>query len=87
MMRIEDPVVRDVDRNLPQLKAVFYETPKINCYLSTYAACKEVTESFAMSQIRGKRNGVQPVTVVGQEFGEFVVTRWSRSGNYYEQYK
>ena len=60
MMRIEDPVVRDVDRNLPQLKAVFYETPKINCYLSTYAACKEVTESFAMSQIRGKRIGVQP---------------------------
>ena len=61
MMRIENPVVRNVDRNLPQLKAMFYETPKINCYLSTYAAYKKVTESIAMSQIRGKRIGVQPV--------------------------
>ena len=62
IMRIEDQVVReDVDRNPPRLRAVFYKTPKINYYLYTYSAYKEATESFAMSQIRGKRTGVQPV--------------------------
>ena len=61
-MRIEDQAVReDVDRNPPRLRAVFYETPKINYYLYTYSAYKEATESFAMSQIRGKGTGVQPV--------------------------
>ena len=61
-MRTEDQAVReDVDRNPPRPKAVFYETPNINYYLYTYSAYKETTESFAMSQIRGKRTRVQPV--------------------------
>ena len=55
IMRTEDQAVReDVDRNPPRLKAAFYETPRINYYLYTYSAYKEATESFAMSQIRGK---------------------------------
>ena len=62
IMRIEDQVLReDTDRNPPRIKGVFYKTPKINCYLYTYSAYKEATESVAMSQIRGKRTGMQPV--------------------------
>ena len=62
IMRIEDPAVReDVDRNPPRLKVVFYETRKINYYIYTHSVYKEATESFAMSQIRGKRTGVKPV--------------------------
>ena len=61
-MRIEDQVLReDMDRNPPWIKAVFYENPKINYYPYTYSAYKEATENFAMSQIRGKRTGMQPV--------------------------
>ena len=40
---------------------MFYETRKINYYIYTHSVYKEATESFAMSQIRGKRTGVQPV--------------------------
>ena len=62
IVRIEDQAVReDVDRNPPRLKAVFYQNSKINYYLYTYSAYKEATESFAISQIRGKRTGVQHV--------------------------
>ena len=62
IMRIEDQVLcEDADRNSPRSKVVFYETLKIVWYPYPYSAYKEVTKSFAMSQIRGKRTGVQPV--------------------------
>ena len=62
-MRIEDQAVtEEVDRNPPRLKAVFYEPPKTNYCLHIYISIyQEATETFTMSQIKGKRTGEQPV--------------------------
>ena len=62
-MRIEDQAVtEEVDRNPPRLTAVFYKPPKTNYCLYTYISMyQEATETFTMSQTKGKRTGVQPV--------------------------
>ena len=49
------------DRDPPRLQIIFYETPKINYNLYTYSPQKQSIEHMAMSQIKGKRTGLQPV--------------------------
>ena len=49
------------DRDPPRLQTIFYETPKINYNLYTYSPQKQSIEHMAMSQIKGKRTGLQPV--------------------------
>ena len=48
------------DRDPPRLQTIFYETPKINYDLYTYTTQKQSIEHMAMSQIKGKRTGLQP---------------------------
>ena len=51
-----------MDRNLPQLHTIFFKTPtKINYNLYTYTPQKQSIELMAMSQIKGKRTGMQPI--------------------------
>ena len=50
-----------IDRNPPQLQTIFFETPKINYSLCTYTSQKQTIEHMTMSQIKGKRTGVQPI--------------------------
>ena len=49
------------DRNPPRLQTIFSETLKISYNLYTYSPQKESTENIAMTQIKGKRTGLQTV--------------------------
>ena len=62
MREIGDDVERGRrDRDPPRLQTIFYKTPKINYNLYTYSTQKQSIEHMAMSQIKGKRTGLEPV--------------------------
>ena len=82
------PAAQRENTRPPSLQTIFYKTPKINYNLYALTASRMANETKLMSQLKGKRTGIQPVyhekKLIIRAGGHGGIVNFNNSGTQFE---